>query len=148
VDSGFVGNACLGSFAEAELTINNSGTCPLTVTGIVSSSPEFLAPHISAPLLLGSGESTEVTIRFQPASFGAKPATITLVSNDPAGAHTVSVSGFAPAPRLALVVANTGNFGNCCVGSFKDEMLILNNSGRCTLTVTSITSSSGEFIAR
>jgi photosystem II stability/assembly factor-like uncharacterized protein len=145
-DSGFIGSACLGSFAEGELTINNSGNCPLAVLGIVSSSPEFLAPQISAPLLLGSGESTEVTIRFQPASFGAKAATITLISNDPAGARTVAVSGFAPAPRLALVIANTGNFGNCCVGSFEDEPLILNNSGRCTLTVTNITSSSGEFL--
>ena len=146
VDNGFIGNACLGSFAEAELTINNSGNCALTVFGIGSSSAEFLAPHISTPLLLGSGESTEVTIRFQPASFGAKAAIITLFSNDPAGARTVAVSGFAPAPRLALVIANAGNFGNCCVGSFKDEPLILNNSGRCTLTVTSITSSSGEFL--
>jgi hypothetical protein len=146
VDSGFIGNACLGSFAEAELTINNRGNCPLTVTGIGSSSTEFLAPHISVPLLLGSGESTQVTIRFQPASLGAEAATITLISNDPAGARTVAVSGFAPAPRLALVIANTGNFGNCCVGSFKDEPLTLNNSGRCTLTVTSMTSSSGEFL--
>lgn len=146
VDNGFIGNVCLGSFAEAELTINNSGTCPLTVFAITSTSPQFLAPQISAPLLLGSGESTEVTIRFQPVSFGAKAATITLFSNDPAGARTVAVSGFAPAPKLALVIANTGNFGNCCVGSFKDEPLILSNSGRCTLTVTSITSSSGEFL--
>jgi photosystem II stability/assembly factor-like uncharacterized protein len=145
-DNGLIGNACLGSFAEEELTINNSGNCPLTVFAIVSSSPEFLAPQISAPLLLGSGDSTEVTIRFQPVSFGAKAATITLISNDPAGPRTVNVSGFAPAPRLALVIANTGNFGKCCVGSFKDEPLVLSNSGRCTLTVTSITSSSGEFL--
>ena len=146
VDNGFIGNACLGSFADAELTINNSGNCLLAVLGIVSSSAEFLAPHLTAPLLLGSGESTEVTIRFQPASFGTKSATISLISNDPAGARTVAVSGFAPAPRLALVIANTGNFGNCCVGSFKDEPLILNNGGRCTLTVTGITSSSGDFL--
>ena len=146
VDNGFIGNACLGSFADAELTINNSGACPLTVWNIFSSSAEFQTPLFSAPLLLGSGDSTEVTIRFLPASFGAKAATISLVSNDPAGVQTVAVSGFAPAPRLALVIANTGSFGNCCVGSFKDEPLILNNSGQCTLTVTSITSSSGEFL--
>ncbi|HEX7359966.1 MAG TPA: choice-of-anchor D domain-containing protein [Bryobacteraceae bacterium] len=145
-DSGFIGNACLGSFAETELTINNAGTCALTVSGISASSTEFLAPEISAPLLVGSGESTLVTIRFQPASFGAKTAIITLISNDPAGAHTVAVSGFAPAPRLSVATANTGNFGNCCLGSFKDDMLILNNSGRCTLTISNITSSSGEFL--
>jgi hypothetical protein len=145
-DSGFIGNACLGSFAETELTINNSGTCALTLSGINSSSPEFLASQISAPLVVGSGESTLVTLRFQPATFGTKTATFTLISNDPAGARNVAVSGSAPAPRLALVIANTGNFGNCCVGSFKDEMLILNNSGRCTLTMSSITSSSAEFL--
>ena len=131
---------------QEELSINNSGSCPLTIFGIASSSPEFLAPQISVPLLVGSGESTEVTIRFQPASFGAKAATITLFSNDPAGPRLVAVSGFAPAPRLALMIADSGSFGNCCVGSFKDEPLILSNSGRCTLTVTGITSSSTEFL--
>lgn len=145
-DSGNIGNACVGSFAEEELTINNSGNCPLVVSSITSTSPEFLAPQLSAALLLGSGESTEVTIRFQPTSFGAKSATITLFSNDPAGARTVTVSGLAPAPRLALMIADTGSFGNCCVGSFQDEPLTLSNSGRCTLSVSSITSSSSEFV--
>jgi hypothetical protein len=87
-----------------------------------------------------------VPIRFQPTSFGPKAATITLFSNDPAGARTVSVSGFAPAPRLVLVIADSGSFGNCCVGSLKDEPLTLSNSGRCNLTVTNITSSSAEFL--
>ena len=145
-DSGNIGNACLGLFAEQELTINNRGACPLTVTAIVSSSPEFLAPSLSSALLVGSGESTEVTIRFQPASIGAKNAVITLFSNDPAGAHTVSVSGTAPAPHIALLIADTGSFGNCCVGSFRDEPLTLSNAGKCTLTVTGIASSSPEFI--
>jgi hypothetical protein len=145
-DSGNIGAACVGSFVDEPLTINNSGNCPLVVFGITSSSPDFLAPQLSAPLLLGSGESTEVTIRFQPASFGAKAATITVFSNDPAGARDVAVTGFAPAPRLALVIADTGNFGNCCIGSFKDEPLILSNSGRCTLSVTGIASSSAEFL--
>jgi hypothetical protein len=49
-DTGFIGNACLGSFADTDLTINKSGTCALTVFGIASSYAEFLTPHISAPL--------------------------------------------------------------------------------------------------
>src|SRR5262249_18554121 len=71
-NAGFIGNACIGSFADTELTINNSGRCPLAVFGLISSSAEFLAPQISAPLLMGSGESTLVTIRFRPSSFGTK----------------------------------------------------------------------------
>ena len=145
-DNGSFGNVCVDSFAEQELTINNSGICPLIVLAITSSSPEFLEPLLSSPLLVGSGESAEVTLRFQPTSFGIKTATITLISNDPAGPRTVNVSGVAPPPRLVLMIANSGSFGNCCVGSFKDEPLTIANSGKCTLTVTGITSSSGDFL--
>jgi len=52
-----------------------------------------------------------------------------------------------PAPRLSTILANTGNFGAVCVKSFRDELLILNNSGKSPLSVTNITSSSPEFLA-
>ena len=44
------------------------------------------------------------------------------------------------------VLHNTGNFGNVCVGSFVDEPLIVANSGKCTLTITGIASTSAEFL--
>jgi photosystem II stability/assembly factor-like uncharacterized protein len=144
-DSGSFGNVCVGSFKDEELTINNAGPCSLIVRSIFAS-PEFVAPLLSSPLLIGSAESAEVAIRFQPTSFGPKAGTITLFSNDPVGPVTVSVSGVAPPPHLVLLIANTGNFGNCCVCSFKDEPLTLANTGKCTLTVTSITSSSPDFL--
>ena len=85
-------------------------------------------------------------IRFQPTSFGAKAANITIVSDDPASPRIAAVSGTAPAPELDLIIANTGNFGNVCVGSLVDKPLTLLNSGPCTLTVTSIASSASEFV--
>ena len=51
-----------------------------------------------------------------------------------------------PAPRLNLAIANSGNLGKVCVGSFVVEPLLLNNGGNCPLLVTGITSSSGEFL--
>jgi hypothetical protein len=45
-----------------------------------------------------------------------------------------------------LGIADKGNFGNVCVGSFADEPLVVNNGGRCTLFVTAITASSAEFL--
>ena len=146
-DSGNFGSVCLGSFADELLTINNTGSGPLSISNITSSSPDFLAPSVlSYPLIVGSGDWIDVVIRFQPTGPGAKSATITLISDDPAGPHIIKVSGDAPPPRLCLVVTNTGNFGKVCVGSYVDEPLVLNNSGRCALSITGITSSSGEFL--
>ncbi len=146
-DGGNFGNVCLGSFVDQELTINNSGSCPLQVFNVISSSAEFVAPSVvSYPLTVGAGDSIALPIRFQPASFGAKAANITMISNDPAQTRIIAISGTAPAPELDLIIANTGNFGEVCIGSFADEPLTLLNSGPCTLTVTNIASSASEFV--
>lgn len=146
-DSGSFGNVCLGAFADEPLTINNTGTCPLSIFNITGSA-DFLAPSaLSYPLLVGPGGSIEVAIRFQPlAPYGAKAGSITILSNDPAGPHVVPVSGVVPAPKANLIIANAGSFGDVCVGSFVDEPLIVTNSGRCTLSITGISSTSGEFL--
>ena len=90
---GSFGTVCLGSFADELLTINNSGTCPLRILNITGS-PDFLAPSVlSYPLLVDPGDSIDVVIRFQPsAPYGLKAGAITILSNDPAGPHVVSVS--------------------------------------------------------
>jgi Abnormal spindle-like microcephaly-assoc'd, ASPM-SPD-2-Hydin len=145
--SGVFKNTCRGLFADEILTLNNAGPGPLHITNITSSSPEFAVPGVlSYPMRIDSGESVDVVIRFQPDSFGATAATITVFSDDPAGPHKVPVSGGCPAPRLSLIAADHGSFGNVCVGSFRDEPIILNNSGQCVLAIRSITSSSAEFL--
>jgi photosystem II stability/assembly factor-like uncharacterized protein len=146
-DNGDFGDTCLGSFADELLTINNTGCAPLLISAITSSSADFEAPSVASyPLVVSGGDSMDVMIRFEPLSFGSKSATITIFSNDPRGPHTLKVSGTCPAPRLSLMIANKGNFGKACVGSFVDEPLILANSGKCTLSITVITSSSADFI--
>jgi hypothetical protein len=146
-DNGNIGSVCLGSFAEEELTIDNTGSCPLSIANISSSSAEFIVPNVvTYPLVVSPGASLAVTIRFQPTSFGAKSATFTLVSNDPASPGTVNVSGVALAPRLNSLVSDYGGFGDVCIGSFEDEPLILTNSGECTLSISNISSSSSEFL--
>jgi hypothetical protein len=144
---GDFGRVCLGSSADTELTLNNNGPCDLTVEGIASSSSEFEAPSVNSfPLIIAAGMSLDVPIRFAPSSVGPKSATITVTSDDPSGPRTVPVSGTAAAPGLALMIADGGEFGRACVGSFVDEALTLNNNGHCTLTVTGIASSAPDFV--
>jgi hypothetical protein len=119
----------------------------LLIGNITSTAIDFLAPGIASyPLAIGPGDSLDVTLRFAPAGLSVHAAAITVFSNDPSGAHTLKVSGFVPSPRLSVAVADTGSFGNVCIGSFRDLPLVLDNSGKCTLTVTGISSSSPEFL--
>lgn len=148
VNGGNFGDVCAGSVVDEVLTINNTSAFgTLKITNIASSVADFLTPDVIAyPLVVNPGDSIDVIIRFRPSSPGPKFGILSVFSNDPASPHKIAVSGDARSPRLSLVIANAGSFGRSCVGSFVDEPLILNNSGRCTLSITNITSSSGDFL--
>ena len=147
VSGGDFGPVCAGAHADQTLTINNTGFSMLLITDIVSSAAEFEVPSVTSyPLAVNPGEAIDVVIRFRPTSTGTATATVTILSNDLSGPHTITVTGTAPAPRLVLAIAGTGDFGRVCVGSFADEPLVIGNSGHCALSVTAITSSSAEFL--
>ncbi len=145
-NSGSFGNVCLGSFVDELLTINNSGTCPLQISDIRGSA-NFLAPSVSSyPLLIDSGDSIDVVIRFQPSTHGTLSGTITIFSNDPASPHVVAVSGVVPEPKANLIIADSGDFGEVRLGTFVDRDLVINNRGPCQLSVTGIASSAPIFV--
>ncbi len=147
-DNGNFGDVCLGTLKDMDLTISNSGGCSLSITGISSNSAQFIIPTgIAFPLVISPGGSAKIPVRFQPTSTGAKSGNITITGNAPSSPTSVAVSGNAPAPAIGTAIANTGNFGDVCLGTFKDLALTINNPGGCNLSVSSISSSSGEFIA-
>ncbi len=146
-DSGSFGDVCVGRFSDMSMTLNNNGPCRLSIFDFGSSSPEFQPPAaLSYPLILGAGDSIRVPIRFRPASFGTKAASITVTSDDPASPKVIELAGNAPAPRLVTIAADNGNLGHVCVDSFADLPVTLCNAGHCTLDVTNLTSSSADFL--
>jgi hypothetical protein len=98
------------------------------------------------PLAVAPGESIEVPIQFAPTAAGLATATITIFSNDLFNPETVNVNGTGATPRLVVGIADSGNFGDVCRGSFRDEPLVVNNAGPCPLLINSITSSSADFL--
>jgi len=145
-DNGDFGNVCVGSFADQTLTINNAGTCPLSISGITGAG-SFLAPSVANyPLLVDPGDAIDVPIRFQPTAFGSQSGEITIFSNDPFSPAIIPVFGTAPPPQASLILADSGDFGHVCVGGFHDEPLIITNRGNCVLTVSAITCASPDFV--
>lgn len=145
--NGDLPHTCAGDHADQVITIDNAGYGPLLITAITSSNPTIVPPGVDAyPIEVAPGASVEIPIRFRPVAPGLQAATLTFVSNNVLGDHLVRVSGTCPAPRLSLVAANAGSFGEVCVGAFRDEDVWANNSGECTLVITAISSSSPAFV--
>jgi hypothetical protein len=144
---GDLGTACRDEHLDSELMLTNSGSCPLTVTSIVSSKTTFqVASIFTLPLTIAPGDTFELPIRFAPAAFGPDSATIRIVSDDPASPAIVNLHAVCPPPRLVTVVANSGNAGHVCLGDFADIDIAVENSSECELVITSITSDSPEFL--
>jgi len=84
------------------VTIANRGSCPLLVSNVTSSSPEFQMPSVLAlPLSVAPGANIQVPLRFEAASAGAKVATVTFATNDPAAPNkVVNLSATVPEPYV------------------------------------------------
>ena len=128
-DSGAFGDACVGpnGFRDLPLTINNSGSCPLVVLALSSSSPAFEMPSVLAlPLTIAPGDSTALPIRFRPSVTGAVAGTVTITTNDAvAPMKVVAVTGSAPPaygcepPLFAAIDAAIGpTFGTGRTGNY------------------------------
>jgi Orn/Lys/Arg decarboxylase, major domain len=91
-----------------------------------------LAQHLAAEAF----RAVELPIRFQPATIGAKSATITIVSNDPASPHTIAVSGHAP--HGTRTVTGSACFGEVIFGTRVQQRLTFSHGGDCDLHITSV----------
>jgi Abnormal spindle-like microcephaly-assoc'd, ASPM-SPD-2-Hydin len=143
---GNFGDTCLGSFTDLNLTVSNSGQCPLKVTAITSPDPEFeTATTMSYPLTIAAGAALAVPLRFQPATLGGPKSTIiSVASNDPLNpVASVSVNGNAPSGTVA-VTGNTA-FGDVCAPSNPTQALAVNNVGKCNLNITSAAVTCADF---
>lgn len=135
-DGGSFGAVCVGTarFRDLPVTINNSGSCPLVVTAISTSSPEFVLPQVlTFPMSVAPGGSVAVPIRFEPTSAGTKSANITFTTNDPTTpTKVVALAGVAPEafvcepPVFASLDAAVGpTWGTGATGDYT-----VNTSGR------------------
>ena len=154
VDTGDFGQVCEGTFRDKIITIANSGTCPLTITNIGSSSLEFQTPQVLAfPLVVAPGTAIEVPIRLRPTSAGAKNANITISSNDPSTpSKVVALNGQTPPAWLCHppTFASVGMSGGPAFGSTRTSDFTFTGQGRAMVpfgpTHSFAVQTQGEFI--
>ena len=130
-----------GQTGEQTITITNTGTADLEITGI-ESDVSGLTFDPSTFTLSPNGSQT-VTITFPSSTEGTFSGLITISSNDPdSGTSTLSVSVIVqPPPVPAVSVQQTAvDFGTIDAGQTGQQTITITNTGTATLEITGIES--------
>jgi Abnormal spindle-like microcephaly-assoc'd, ASPM-SPD-2-Hydin len=135
------GNVSVGSSATASLTITNSGTGPLAVTGMTITgglSSVFTSSFTSGTI--AAGGSQQVTIGFAPTAAQTYSGTINVVGNQTSGTNSIAVSGTGTLVRANIQLASsTGSYfcltGLCTLFTYP----IANQGPGCATNVSVIT---------
>ncbi|MCG3182213.1 MAG: hypothetical protein ICCCNLDF_00274 [Planctomycetes bacterium] len=142
-----------GPSAALDVVIYNGGTANLNLGGVSitgSDASEFVLDANSLATVVTPGNSTSFSIQFDPASAGAKTATIELIHDDTTTAtpFTFGISGLGVPPAVPLIVVREGaalitngsgasggrNFGSLLEGSPSAPLTItVENAGNADL---------------
>lgn len=98
----FGSTAVAGGTVVRTFTIANTGTADLTVTGVLSSNPEFSIPEQPESPVSPGGSVTFLVI-FDPSAARLRTATVTVTNSDPnEGNYTFAIAGTGTVPPPTL----------------------------------------------
>jgi len=106
------GTVAPGATAEQALTVRNTGSAPLSLTGASINHAQFSLAPLTLPLTIDPGGQQTITVRFNPTGNGAQSGTLTITSNDPAKPTvTVLLTGSGDTAPLISGTPQTGSIG-------------------------------------
>ncbi len=142
------GSQIVGELSASKIvTMQNTGGLNLTVSGITSTSGNFLLEGIpSLPAVIAPGGSTAFKVRFKPLTTGIKSGSILIASNDgDESTVPVSCTGTGVAPEIAVTPTSLLFPDQLLNTTSADQTIRIKNEGTATLTVSSLVSSASEY---
>jgi hypothetical protein len=142
------GSVAVGQSRPLSLTVRNTGTTDLQVTGISPASGAFPFTVSPTAFTAAAGGQQTVSVSFKPTSTGTVKATFSFTSNDPRGSSAViTLTGSAASsPAIAVTPARL-DFGSVAASQSKTLTLSIANTGSGTLSVSSIAADNKLFTA-
>jgi hypothetical protein len=134
------GTQTVGSSTEEQLTIENVGTDPVTITNatVTGSSDFTLVLPTGFAGQLAAGESVQVGITFT-ATLGAAHGTFTLTSDAMPVTLALTGAGTVAGPAAQVDVSNN-NLGGAIIGQSVTDAgaIVISNEGSSPLTITDV----------
>jgi hypothetical protein len=134
--------------------IEDTGTTRLTVGSVKLTGADpgqfEITSNLCAGIELEPEEFCEIEVSFDPTTVGAKSASLSVASDDPASPTTAALTGTGVADADLAISPSSHDFGNVGVGSTTSwEKFVVESTGTTPVTVSSAALSgadAGEFI--
>jgi len=136
------GSVAIGQSMTKTVTLTNSGTEALSVSGISVAGKGFTASGPHLPISLAAGQSTSISAVFKPAAGAADTGTITITSNVAGSPSLVALSGTGTTGTKAAALTATPSsiaFGSVAVGSEETQTIHLENTGGEPTAISKLT---------
>ena len=104
------GNVAMGQSTTKTVTLTNTGTEALSVSGISVAGTGFTASGPHLPISLAAGQSTSISAVFKPTAGNADTGTITITSNAAGSPSLVALSGTGTTATTAAALTVTPNY--------------------------------------
>lgn len=142
------GTVNTGATSALPVSVRNTGTAPLTVSGVTrcaGTGTEFTwAP--AAPFTVAAGQAATLTVTYAPTDANTDLGCLNLASNDPANPSvSLGLSGTGANPAVPAIALSPGSlsFGAVTVGSSATLPAQVQDTGTAPLTVSAITPCAG-----
>ena len=140
------GDVTVGASQARTITLGNSGSAALTISGAVVSGGGYSINGLSLPLSLAVGETVSFGVTFSPLSAGTVTDSLLLSSDASNSPVTIPLTGTGTVLTGALsLTPGSLNFGDILVGATDTQVVTLSNTGSGAVTVSGMSVSGTDF---
>jgi P pilus assembly chaperone PapD len=138
------GSLFTGSSTTKVVTLTNSGSGSLSLSGDAVTGTGFTVGGLTFPLTLAANQSTSFSVTFDPTVVGSATGSVTVISNATNSPATIALSGTGVQSQISVTPSSVG-FGSVTTGTTNMQTLTISNPGTANLTVTQASLSGAGF---
>jgi hypothetical protein len=144
---GSFGYVAVGSSKTVTLTVKNTGSSAVSITGESLHANDFSVTGLTIPHTISVGGYITMSVKFTPASVGLFSGYVLFTSNATNGSAQYSVSGSGVSSTSGKIspTPSSVNFGTVSTGTTNSQTVQVKNTGGTSVTISSATLSGTSF---
>jgi hypothetical protein len=137
------GSVALGSSSTQKVTISNSGSATMTISGITVSGDFTQSNNCGSSL--GKGASCNVSVTFAPTAAGSRTGSLSIADSVAGSPQEVALTGTGQSAGALTASPSSVAFGSVVVDSAVSKTVQLSNGSSASITISSASTSGPGF---